>query len=94
MKRLPSKDVPVDYLMALRGMAVIGVALGHLAGLGRLSIGAVVTKGPWNFVEHDAPFEMWRTLTEIATPLIGRNFVILFFVQSGYLIGIVFFDER
>lgn len=87
-------DAPVDYLMVLRGAAALGVALGHLFGLGSLSLGAVVSKGQYNFVFHAEPFETWRTVLEILTPLIGLNFVILFFVQSGYLMGKVFFDGR
>jgi peptidoglycan/LPS O-acetylase OafA/YrhL len=88
------KSAPIDYLMVLRGAAAIGVALGHLAGIGALSIGAVVTKSRFSYVPHAEPFETWRTMVEILTPLVGLNFVILFFVQSGYLMGKVFFEGR
>ncbi len=90
----PTRDAPVDYLMALRGSAVIGVLLGHLFGIGTISIGAIATKGKWNYTPHSEPFETWRSVLEIVTPLLGTNFVILFFVQSGYLMGKVFFDGR
>jgi peptidoglycan/LPS O-acetylase OafA/YrhL len=90
----PTRDTPIDYLMVLRGCAVIGVLLGHVFGIGTFSIGAVVTKGPYNYVPHAEPFDNWRTAVECLTPLIGQNFVILFFVQSGYLMGKVFFEGR
>lgn len=92
--KLPARGTPIDYLMVLRGIAALGVFLGHFAGIGSLSIGAIVTKGPWNYLPHDKPFETWRTVVEILTPLVGLNFVILFFAQSGYLMGKVFFDAR
>ena len=92
--KLPARGAPLDYLMVLRGIAALGVFLGHFAAIGSLSIGAVVTKGPWNYLPHDKPFETWRTVVEILTPLVGLNFVILFFAQSGYLMGKVFFDAR
>lgn len=93
-KIFPGRDAPADYLMVLRGAAVIGVLLGHLFGIGPLSIGAVVTKASWSYTPHSQPFETWRSIVEILTPLIGMNFVILFFVQSGYLMGKVFFEGR
>ena len=37
---------------------------------------------------------MAKLFSEILTPLLGTNFVILFFVQSGYLMGKVFADGR
>src|SRR5579883_95317 len=92
--KLPARGASIDHLMVLRGIAALGVFLGHFAGIGSLSIGAIVTKGPWNYLPHDKPFETWRTVVEILTPLVGLNFVILFFAQSGYLMGKVFFDAR
>jgi peptidoglycan/LPS O-acetylase OafA/YrhL len=91
----PRADGRVDYLMALRGAAVTGVVLGHLFGIGGLSIGAIVTKsqgGSYQF--HTERFELWRSFVEVLTPLIGTNFVMLFFVQSGYLMGKVFYEGR
>lgn len=38
-------DEAVDYLLILRGCAALGVFLGHMAGIGPLSIGAIVSKG-------------------------------------------------
>jgi peptidoglycan/LPS O-acetylase OafA/YrhL len=92
--KLPARGAPIDYLMVLRGAAVIGVFLGHVAGIGSLSIGAVVSKGPWGYLPVHEPHETWRTVVEILTPLLGGNFVVLFFVQSGYLMGKVFIDGR
>ena len=90
----PGRDTPIDYLMLLRGCAVIGVLLGHMFGIGTISIGAIATKAQWSYTPHAEPFENWRTALEIVTPLLGMNFVILFFVQSGYLMGKVFFEGR
>jgi peptidoglycan/LPS O-acetylase OafA/YrhL len=90
----PSRHEPVDYLMVLRGSAAIGVVLSHLLSIGALSIGAIVTNGQYMYVPHAMPFETWQSVLEILTPIVGENFVILFFVQSGYLMGKVFFDGR
>ena len=89
-------DAEVDYLLILRGCAGLGVFFGHMAGIGPLSIGAIVSKGEASlaYVFHDQPYETWRTILEIATPLIGKNFVLLFFVQSGYLMGKLFQEGR
>jgi peptidoglycan/LPS O-acetylase OafA/YrhL len=92
--KLPGRGAPIDYLMVLRGAAVIGVFLGHVAGIGALCIGAIASRGPWGYVPDHEPLETWRTVVEILTPLLGGNFVTLFFVQSGYLMGKVFFDGR
>lgn len=90
----PNRREPVDYLMVLRGAAAIGVLLSHVFCIGGLSIGAIVTNGQYMYVLHQEPFEAWQTVVEILTPLLGQSFVILFFVQSGYLMGKVFFDGR
>jgi len=92
--KLLAREIPIDYLLVLRGCAALGVFSGHLAALGPISIGAVVTKGQWNYTPHAEPFETWRSVLEILTPLLGLNFVVLFFVQSGFLMGKVFFDRR
>ncbi len=86
-----SREARIDYLMILRGMAVIGVLLGHACGIGVHSVGVVVSKSTGvSYVFHE-PFSFGYSLIEILTPIIGRNFVILFFVLSGYLMGKVFF---
>lgn len=90
----PRRDAPVDYLMALRGIALLGVMLGHLFSVGFMSVGALVTKSEIGWERHAAPFDIWRTVVEIVTPFAGLNFVILFFVLSGYLMGKVFFEGR
>lgn len=91
---LPRRDVPIDYLMALRGAAVIGVLLGHLLGIGGLSLGGIASKSAGSWSRHTEYFEPWRSALEIATPIVGANFVMLFFVLSGYLMGKVFFEGR
>jgi peptidoglycan/LPS O-acetylase OafA/YrhL len=90
----PPADSEPDYLMFVRGCAVVGVALGHVFTIGGGSLGAFVSKGPYGFRFHTEHYEWWRSLLEIVTPILGLNFVVLFFVQSGYLMGKVFFDER
>ena len=86
-----SREARIDYLMILRGMAVIGVLLGHACGIGAHSVGVIVSKSTGaSYVFHE-PFSFGYSLIEILTPIIGRNFVILFFVLSGYLMGKVFF---
>jgi peptidoglycan/LPS O-acetylase OafA/YrhL len=77
--------------MILRGMAVIGVLLGHAFGVGTHSVGVIVSKSTGaSYVFHE-PFSFGYSFVEILTPILGRNFVILFFVLSGYLMGKVFF---
>ena len=90
----PAANSAPDYLMALRGVAVLGVAFGHIMGNGRLSLGALVSKGAFGYEFHAERFEWWRSILEVLTPLIGENFVLLFFVQSGYLMGKVFFEGK
>ena len=95
MRGVPA-DVGADYLLILRGCAAFGVFLGHMATIGSLSIGAIVSKGEKGFayVAHEQSYENWRTILEIVTPIQGRNFVFLFFVQSGYLMGKLFKEGR
>jgi peptidoglycan/LPS O-acetylase OafA/YrhL len=81
----------IDYLMVLRGMAVIGVLLGHAFGIGTHSVGVIVSKSSHGSYALHERFSFGYSLIEVLTPIIGRNFVILFFVLSGYLMGKVFF---
>jgi peptidoglycan/LPS O-acetylase OafA/YrhL len=86
-----SREGRVDYLMILRGMAVIGVLLGHAFGIGTHSVGVIVSKSSGASYAFHEPFSFGYSVIEVLTPIIGRNFVILFFVLSGYLMGKVFF---
>lgn len=91
---VPGFNAPIDYLMILRGCAVLGVFCSHYLGIGALTLGGLATRGSGGYEEHDAYLGMWRSALEVLTPLIGSNFVTLFFVLSGYLMGKVFFDGR
>ena len=77
--------------MVLRGMAVIGVLLGHAFGIGTHSVGVIVSKSTHGSYALHEPFSFGYSFIEVLTPIFGRNFVILFFVLSGYLMGKVFF---
>jgi peptidoglycan/LPS O-acetylase OafA/YrhL len=84
-----------DYLLVLRGMAVIGVLLGHAFGIGANSLGVYISESPsgvFRLIDH--PLDLWRYMLFVLTPLLGANFVLLFFVQSGYLMGKVFQEGR
>src|SRR5258708_30411222 len=74
----PPSDAEPDYLMVVRGAAVVGVALGHIFTIGGGSLGAFVSKGPYGFRFHTEHYEWWRSLLQIATPIVGLNFVVLF----------------
>jgi peptidoglycan/LPS O-acetylase OafA/YrhL len=80
--------------MSLRGVAVAGVFFGHLFGIGSISIGTIVSNGTFAYQFHNERFETWKSLLEIATPLYGKNFVILFFVLSGFLMAKVMESRR
>src|ERR1700680_4962633 len=83
-----------DYLLVLRGFAAIGVILSHCFTVGHLSIGAVITHSTANFVLFRDPIGWRDNVLFIIVPLLGSNFVTLFFVQSGYLMGKLFHDGR
>ena len=84
-----------DYLLVLRGLAVIGVLLGHCATIGQNSIGAFISQSTVGvYVNPILPLSPLRYVLFCITPILGANFVILFFVQSGYLMGKVFHDRR
>ena len=92
-----SKSTPeqTDYLLILRGLAALGVLLGHAFGIGQYSVGAYIsdsTTGVFQLFNH--PLTPLKEFLFIVTPLLGSNFVILFFVQSGYLMGKIFQDDR
>jgi peptidoglycan/LPS O-acetylase OafA/YrhL len=92
LSALPEKT---DYLLVLRGLAVIGVMLGHCATIGQNSIGVFISKSPYGvFALPTLPLDSLRFALFCITPILGQNFVVLFFVQSGYLMGKVFHDGR
>lgn len=84
-----------DYLLILRGLAALGVLLGHAFGIGEYSIGVYISNshsGVFQLINQ--PLPPLKTFLFVVTPLLGSNFVILFFVQSGYLMGKIFHDGR
>lgn len=84
-----------DYLLILRGLAALGVLFGHAFGIGQYSLGVYISdsaSGVFQLINH--PLSPLKTFLFIVTPLLGSNFVILFFVLSGYLMGKIFQDDR
>ena len=85
----------IDYLLAFRGVAILGVVLGHAFGIGMHSVGVFISNSnTFSFMYGHQHLDGVRDALYVLTPLIGLNFVILFFVQSGYLMGKVFHDRR
>lgn len=77
----------VDMLLVLRGLAALGVLVVHCLNTGELSIGA--------YRLAHLQGEGWRAwLAAVLLPKDGINFVLFFFVHSGYLIGKVFLTDR
>jgi peptidoglycan/LPS O-acetylase OafA/YrhL len=77
----------VDMLLVLRGLASLGVLVVHCLNTGDLSIGA--------YRLAHLQGEGWPAwLAGVLLPSTGVNFVLFFFVHSGYLIGKVFFTDR
>jgi peptidoglycan/LPS O-acetylase OafA/YrhL len=93
-----SQPEKLDYLLSLRGVAALGVVLGHAFGIGPYSVGVYVSSSPvWYFTFtglFDHPPGRLRDMLFYVTPLVGTNFVILFFMLSGYLMGKVFHDQK
>ena len=77
----------IDNLLAIRGLCALGVGLVHLLGAGDLSLRTYVEQA-WEFGET------MRDAVAALLPTTGKNFVLFFFVHSGYLIGKVFFMDR
>jgi peptidoglycan/LPS O-acetylase OafA/YrhL len=77
----------VDPLLAVRGLSALGVLLVHCLGNTHLSWRQYLAHG-WQGSQ-----ELHQILLMI-NPSTGKNFVLLFFVHSGYLIGKVFCNER
>ncbi|WP_341911770.1 acyltransferase [Ferrovibrio terrae] len=86
---------PLDYLLILRGIAIIGVLLGHAFGIGEYSLGTFISQSTVGvFIHGNQHKNSILDALFVLTPLLGTNFVILFFVQSGYLMGKVFHEAR
>ena len=79
--------VYVDNLLAMRGLCALGVLLVHSLGASDLSFR--------HYLEHGWEFgATLRGLVAGLTPTTGKNFVLFFFVHSGYLMGKIFFMGR
>ena len=79
--------VYIDNLLALRGLCALGVLLVHSLGASDLSFR--------HYVENDWAFgALSQQIVASLTPTTGKNFVLFFFVHSGYLMGKVFFMDR
>ena len=79
--------VYIDNLLAMRGLCAVGVLLVHSLGASELSFR--------HYLEHG--WEFGSTLHDVLaslTPTTGKNFVLFFFVHSGYLMGKIFFMDR
>ena len=79
--------VYIDNLLAMRGLCALGVLLVHSLGASDLSFRF--------YLEHG--WELGATSQALAASLMlttGKNFVLFFFVHSGYLMGKIFFMDR
>ena len=76
----------IDNLLAIRGLCALGVAVGHLIGASELSFRWYVENG-W---EAGATS---HAIFSALLPTTGKNFVLFFFVHSGYLMGKIFFMD-
>ncbi len=72
-----------DYLLPLRGLASLGVVVAHTFGLA-----GVLAFSHTEFAYHELEF------LKIFIPSTGSNFVVTFFVLSGYLMGKLFYQEK
>ncbi len=79
--------VYIDSLLAIRGLCALGVALVHLTGASELSFRWYL-ENAWEFGATS------QAVFASLLPTTGKNFVLFFFVHSGYLMGKVFFMER
>jgi peptidoglycan/LPS O-acetylase OafA/YrhL len=77
----------IDPLLALRGLCALGVLLVHALGASDLSFRHYLEEG-WAFGSVS------QAIVASLTPTTGKNFVLFFFVHSGYLIGKIFFMGR
>lgn len=79
--------VYIDNLLAMRGLCALGVLLVHSLGASDLSFRFYLEHG-WEFGATS------RQILASLTPTTGKNFVLFFFVHSGYLMGKIFFMDR
>ncbi len=77
----------VDNLLVIRGLCALGVALVHCLGYSELSFRWYL-ENAWEFGETS------HAILAAITPSSGKNFVLFFFVHTGYLMGKVFFMGR
>jgi peptidoglycan/LPS O-acetylase OafA/YrhL len=77
----------IDHLLILRGLSAIGVLFAHCLNQSSYSWGSYLSQAH-NIV---TPFD--KFLVAI-WPSTGVNYVMFFFVHSGYLMGKVFFQKR
>jgi peptidoglycan/LPS O-acetylase OafA/YrhL len=79
--------VYIDNLLAIRGLSALGVVMVHSLASSDLSFRY--------YVEHLWEFgATWHQILTALMPETGKNFVLFFFVHSGYLMGKVFFMGR
>jgi peptidoglycan/LPS O-acetylase OafA/YrhL len=76
----------IDSLLAIRGLCALGVAVGHLIGASKLSFRWYLENG-WEFGSTS------HAVFAALLPTTGKNFVLFFFVHSGYLMGKIFFMD-
>jgi len=79
--------VYIDHLLAIRGLSALGVVMVHSLASSDLSYRFYVEHG-WEFGAT------WQPILTALLPETGKNFVLFFFVHSGYLMGKVFFMGR
>lgn len=77
----------IDPLLAIRGLCALGVAAGHLIGSSKLSFG-------WYLENAWEAGATSHAIVSALLPTTGKNFVLFFFVHSGYLMGKVFLMDR
>ncbi len=77
------QPVYIDPLLVLRGLCAFGVLLHHCSGSSNLAF-------RW-YLEHAWEFgETSRVIISALMSTTGKNFVLFFFVFSGYPMGKVF----
>jgi peptidoglycan/LPS O-acetylase OafA/YrhL len=79
--------VYIDNLLVIRGLCAVGVALAHFLGVSELSFRWYLENGWEAGATSYAIFSVLALTT-------GKNFVLFFFVHSGYLMGKIFFTDR
>lgn len=63
-----------DYLLILRGLAALGVLLGHAFGIGRYSLGVFISDSTTaSFAMIDHPLSPLKYVLFILIPLLGNQ---------------------